>query len=158
MGKREICMKILPFDIFVIHTEKSIPEIKKKLNEHIDDKHVFNFLYSNKQYEGEIYENGFKVSRIISYRNSFLPVLHGSFKENKKGTDIIIKMKLHKLVSVFMIIGIFAFSFGAVSSALEKDHNFIPLVFLIVFVSIIPFAFHWEGEKAKNYFNDLFNQ
>ncbi len=147
-------MKLFPFDTFVIHTKEIIPEIKKKLSEHVDDMRMFNSLRSDKHYQGDIYDNGFKVSRIISYKNSFLPILHGSFQRNGDGTDIIIKMKLHKFITVFMIIWIFGF--GAVSSAFEGKGNFLPLIILVVFLGIIPLSFHWEGKKAKTYFNGIF--
>ena len=151
-------MRILPSDVFVIHAKETIPEIKKKLGEHIDERRIFNSVRSDRQYEGEIYDNGFKVSRIIAYRNSFLPILHGSFRPSGTGTDIIIKMKLHKFVSVFMIIWILGFGLGAVSTAIGEHSNYIPLILLVIFVSIIPFAFHWERQKAKDYFNGIFNE
>jgi hypothetical protein len=52
--------------------------------------------------QGSIYARGFTATRVIHYRNSFLPVLYGQFIPHKQGTTIHIRMMLHPLVLLFL--------------------------------------------------------
>ena len=155
-------MKILPFDKFEIQTNLSLTEVRRKLNEQIDEKRVFNILRTNKKFEGEAYSDGFKINRIISYRNSFLPILHGSFKNNPKGTSIIIKLRLHKLVLIISVFFLYFFSFELIESIASKNRSYFDIVFpsffLFLFGIIMPVSFHWEGRKAKSIFRNIFGK
>lgn len=53
-------------------------------------------------YEGEIKGTSFKVSRIINYGNSFLPVVFGKIISDGNQTRVIIKMRPIKSVLIFM--------------------------------------------------------
>jgi hypothetical protein len=118
-----------PLANFPAPVDKSIPEIKEILTYQIDEKRMFNVLRSNKKYQGEIFDDGFKVSRIISDRNSFLPTLNGSFKENADGTDIVVKFELSNSVIAFMIV----FGLGILFTLLKVNGNLFEIIFLIAF-------------------------
>ena len=147
-------MNILPFNKLVIHTDKSIPEIKEILTNHIDEKRMFNVLRSNKKYQGEIFDDGFKVSRIIFNRNSFLPTLNGCFKENTDGTDIVVKFELSGSVIAFMIV----LGLGILFSFLKANGNFFEIIFLIAFFGILPIvSIKLEEKKTREMLTDILN-
>jgi len=56
-----------------------------------------------KPYQGEVGDRAFQISRIIGYRNSFLPQIEGRIYPQDIGCKIDIEMKLHPLVLGFML-------------------------------------------------------
>ena len=57
---------------------------------------------SGNRYEGIIESNSFKINRVISYRNSFLPVIKGSVSSFADQQEIKISMRLNLFVKLFM--------------------------------------------------------
>jgi len=57
------------------------------------------------EFEGMVSPQGFRISRIISYRNSCIPILSGRFEPFSAGTRIVIEMKMHPLGWVFLVGG-----------------------------------------------------
>ncbi len=145
-------MKILPMTITNItyKTQLSVNEVIKRLNDCVEPKKGFS-LFSvvagrGKLYEGEISGQTFEVSRIINYRNSFLPVIIGNIQQENNTTIIEINMKLHMLANVFLfILGIFFF------------YRTCLLLFYMMFVimSFILFGV-FEVYKAKTDFQQIF--
>ncbi|MHC5676375.1 hypothetical protein [Nostoc sp.] len=70
-------MKILPNDTFIILTSDSLPIVLQRLNAFVGSTKAFRFSRKHAPYQGTISESGFQISRIIHYRNSFLPVIQG---------------------------------------------------------------------------------
>lgn len=60
---------------------------------------------ADKYYQGKLAGSGFKVSRIIGYRNSFRPLIKGEIQD-AAGSEIHIKMRMHKAVLIFCCIWI----------------------------------------------------
>lgn len=102
-------MKYFPFENITYQTKLEPKEILEKINEVIEPKKTFRSTgifgsSDHKPYEGSINENSFSITRIIGYRNSFLPRINGVVEKGFNGTKIRVKMKLHILVIVFMFI------------------------------------------------------
>ena len=57
------------------------------------------------EFEGDVSPQAFNISRIISYRNSCIPVIRGRFEPSAAGTKIVIEMKMHPLGYVFLVGG-----------------------------------------------------
>ena len=150
-------MNILPFKL-VIHTDKSITEIKEILTNHIDEKRMLNVLRSNKKFQGEMFDDGFKISRIISYRNSFHPTLNGSYQKNANGTDIVVKFELSDFVIAFTIVILLFIGLGIFFSLLKVKGNFFEIIFLIAFFGILPvISIKLEEKKIKEILTDILN-
>ena len=151
-------MSLLPFNKFVIHTKKSVLEVKEILANHIDEKRMFNVLRSNKKFQGNISDEGFRVTRIISYRNSFLPTLNGSFQENAEGTDLVIKLEISNFVIAFMVVLLFFFGLQTSLSFSKGNGIFFEIIFLIAFFGIVPIlTFKLEAKRAKEILTDILN-
>ena len=98
-------MKYLPFELVVYETELSEQEVLGKLSDCVQDKKIRFFRTDNplKKYEGFIDENTFKISRIIKYRNSFLPQITGTVRNDGRTTQVEVKMQLDMMVTVLVI-------------------------------------------------------
>ena len=116
----------------------------------------YNNTSNGKLYEGNISGQTFEVSRIINYRNSFLPVITGNITQENNATIIKINMRLHKFISAFLLIWCTAFA-GGMIFLLTQDVGFtffyvMPFVVLIVFFG----AFKFEVNKSKKDFQQIF--
>jgi hypothetical protein len=88
-------MTFFPSENIEYHTKLTKDEIISRINNVVEPKGIFWIFkkYSyGKPYDGEIYENGFRIRRIIWSRNSFLPTIEGNILENEEQRIINIKM------------------------------------------------------------------
>lgn len=148
-------MNIMIFKPLIIETVESANEVKEKLGRQIEERRLFNSLKSNKTYQGEITDNAFKISRIISYQNSFLPVIYGNFKEVQDGTEIKMKLAPQLFVIVFFVIWCVGFFGPEVSSFMRGDldsFTLISLIFVMVFTGMFPYFLYSERKKTKENF------
>ncbi len=98
--------KYLPLENYVLTTRLSAAEVYNRLSENIQAKQAFQLTgfnrKSSKPYEGIINEHSFTISRVIDYRNSFLPVIQGNISTFLGQTQVQVKMKPMTFVLVFM--------------------------------------------------------
>jgi hypothetical protein len=87
----------------------SVESIIASLNSQTEPKKWFHLGRGHTAFQGTISSDGFEITRIIHYRNSFLPIIRGSFGPGPFGTTIAIKMGLHPFAAAFM-----CFWFGGV--------------------------------------------
>ena len=84
-------MKIIPSEKIEIETELSNQEVRKILIEYIRPKKGLIFRFNNpkenKLFEGVFKQDRFKIQRIITGKNSFLPQIIGQIEPNAKGTS-----------------------------------------------------------------------
>jgi len=64
-------------------------------------------------FEGEVREDGFTISRVINYRNSFLPVIEGKVVAKGDGSELHVELRPARAVRLFLSIwlgflGVFA--------------------------------------------------
>ena len=59
-------------------------------------------------FTGAVSEDGFRISRTISYRNSFLPLIEGRLRATPQGSEVRLLMRLFYPVLAF--IAVFAFT------------------------------------------------
>ncbi len=97
-------MKLLPYDTFTIETPDPLMRVVERLSAQIQPPRGFSWSSdpNHTPYEGTISETGFKINRIIDYRNSFLPMIRGEFEHLPTGTLVRIKMGLHPFVIAFV--------------------------------------------------------
>ena len=170
--KKMTIKDILPFENYVIKSKLSVEQINLRLNENIEpkSKSIFSIFTRNatKPYEGEFYGNRFKMSRIISYRNSFLPIISGDISTFKGLTYIKIKMETNRIVLVlwYLIVFIVGFgmtSFGKIFNSIQNKDTF-PfggyefLIFIAIFLITPLIAFKIESRKSKKYLSTLFEK
>ena len=161
-------MKYLPFENITYRTNLELEEIQKRINEVIEPKKTFRMtgIFGNsnhKPYEGSINGNSFNMTRIIGYRNSFLPRIKGEIEKGFNGNKINVKMRLHAFVIVFMFIWFGGVGIGclAVLSTLSNSDNFepmtlIPCGMLVFGYALVTGGFKYESIKSKKYLAQLF--
>ena len=161
-------MKYLPFENIIYRTELDSEEILQRLNENIEPKKTFRMTKifgdnNHKPYEGDISGVSFNITRIISYRNSFMPIIKGNIEKDFNVTKINVKMRLHPLVLAFVLIwcGVIGVAcLGILISSVSKG-NFDPIA-LIPFGMILfgygltTASFKYESKKSKKYLAQLF--
>ncbi len=163
---------ILPFEEYVIKSKLSVEEVNLKLNENIEpkSKSLFSSFIrtTTKPYEGEIYGNRFKISRIISYKNSFLPVISGDIFTFKNFTNINVKMETNRTILViwYLIVLIVGFGITTFSNLFNSlsNKNIFPfggnefLIFIPIFLITPLLAFKIESRKTKKFMSTLLEE
>ena len=168
-------MKYLPYENLTYKTHLSKEEIVKRLSEETQPNHWllkkrFSFNGKYKSYEGVINEDSFKISRvIIDYQNSFVPQIKGKIEEvndshNSKKTLIHIKMRLYPFVivflSLFMALGspifITILAREIQNPSISNVPFFVSPLLIIIILVFICRAFYSEGNKSKQFFENLF--
>lgn len=160
---------LLPFEKLKITTSLTFSQVLQRLDDVVDTPKLLRITLPfgalpPKPYEGTIYGKTFKISRIISGRNSFLPFIEGEIYPQPFGCYININMSLHKIVMIFMIfwlwttgsIGIFALFAWFVEPSIGPI--FLPLLGMFIFgllLCIIPFKI--EVKMATKFLVALFN-
>jgi hypothetical protein len=165
--------KYLPFENYVMTSKLSVEEVKRRLADNIEPKKslrlsVFN-RGSNKPYEGQILGDTFTISRIINYRNSFLPVITGHISTFLGKTQINVKMRPVTFVLIFIslwlgIVGLACLGIilvGLIQFKQVLQNGFSPMI-LIPFgmflfgCLLITLAFKAESKKSKKFLEQLF--
>lgn len=164
--------KYLPFENFTLTTKLTFEEINKRLENSIEEKKrtffSFSRLNSLKPYEGFIKNNSFVMSRIIHYRNSFLPIISGEIVNINEHSTININISLTKFTKFFVgfwlgIVGLvclISLLFGLLSINNILKHGFspfalIPFGMFIFGFCLVYFGFKYESKISKTFLIDL---
>ena len=171
-------MKFIPFERFKIITRLCETEILERLEASVEPKRFIRpssllrkFLVlgpSKKPYEGKIDRPYFYVSRIIGYKNSFLPMIKGELVPAARGCSVYIVMRPHLLISTFMalllggvliyflmILGSFISSLGHTSKE-DPSALLVPVfLFSLIYTPLLGF-FKFESIKSREFFQKLF--
>ncbi len=157
-------VKFLPVENIIYKTPLTEDEVIKAVAEKTEPS-KFRFFSSNssKTYEGKIEGKTFDISRIINYRNSFLPQISGAVSREPDGTAIKIKMQLHPVVFVFIFIFIgiaglifFPVLFFLIAKGEFKIELLLGLVFMIFPYALTMGGFKFESVKSKESLRELF--
>jgi hypothetical protein len=165
-------MNFKPWEEVKYITNLTKDEIINRINGVVEPKGLFgiHFLkkYSyGKPFAGEIYENGFKITRITFYKNLFKPIIAGNIIEDKEQNIINVKIRCHYFIVGFMAIwfGLLLLSiisnitkaiFG-INNSIEIISSLIgALIFLLLGYLILILPFKYESMKAKKMLNELF--
>src|SRR5688572_24540789 len=100
-------MKFFPYENFYLTTQLQPNEVVSKIQENVSprSRNIFQWKSDRtRPYQGLLDNNEFRISRIIRYRNSFLPIIKGEILKSLDGTRIHLKMRMHFFVYVFMFV------------------------------------------------------
>jgi hypothetical protein len=151
-------MKLLPYDKFEIQTTLTLEETITALKAQVEPKKWLRwFSRDHAIFEGDVSRDGFKIMRIIHYRNSFMPVIRGTFKQGQNGINVTIRMGLHPFVMAFMCVwfggvtvGLFAVGAGLSNANISLSPPLlIPIAMLIFGWVMVSGGFWFEASKAK---------
>ena len=120
-----------------------------------------------KSYKGYVYEHNFVITRIINYRNSFLPEIRGKVYEENGQTYILINMQLIGLVKAFIILWLAGTGTACVGVIAETVKDLKSVISWYA-ITIIPFGmlasgcilavipFKVESGRSKKFIQQLF--
>ncbi len=168
-------MWFLPYEQLKIRTYLNPDEVRQKLNGAVSpNRPWFPFGSSDKPFYGEINENYFRVRRIISYRNDFLPLIEGEIHPDGNGSVINLTIQIKKRTMAFFglfFLGLifFIFDLGRILTNFLTNPGLAKLIsildgffwislMLIVAYMMIFLSYQFEAIKAKNFFRSLFDE
>jgi hypothetical protein len=158
-------MPILPYERLTIETVLSIEEARRRLADAIEPKRLVRWPFSapTKPFQGLITGDRFEMSRIIGYRNSFLPQITGQIRQGYQGAAIDLKLQMHPLVLVFMVVWLAVIgvaSLTLISTTLGSGSfqvfSLIPAGMFVFAVLLCMLSFNFEASKAKALLKGLF--
>ncbi|TXI95149.1 MAG: hypothetical protein E6Q35_10200 [Chryseobacterium cucumeris] len=157
-------MKYLPFERITYKTNLSEKEVLTRLSGFVEPKKFGLGKNYIKEYEGSIYNNSFEISKVIQYRNSFLPQINGKIQNENNGTQIQVTMSLHAFVFFFLIVwcsfALIFFIGVSIKTIREKEISvelFLPLGMLLFVYTLTMAGFKSESKQAKEYLRRSFD-
>ena len=146
----------IPYQRFEIKTRLSQDAAREKLANMIEPRKIrWGFSQGHKLFEGDLEANTFKISRVIGYRNSFLPVLVGNVQDDLDSSSLQITARPNLFVTFFWPFLLIAFLFSTISVAGETSVGRI-LLFILFFYGVPMLFFNLELNKAKKLLAEQF--
>jgi hypothetical protein len=160
-------MKFFPYDSFIIKTRLSPEDIQQILHDNVEPNGWFQLRWNvQKPYGGKIDERKFSISRIIRYRNSFLPIIKGEIIPNSGGSIVRIKMRPYGFTIAFMCFWLGGVSYMFLditgdwflyitqfqpSEYVSLMGIFIPVAFFIFGYTLLLGGYKFEATKSRNF-------
>jgi hypothetical protein len=158
-------MGILPYERLTIETTLTVEEAQRRLAESVEPRKNIGWPLQqrSKPFEGSITDEHFEISRVISYRNSFLPRISGRIRQGSQGATIEATLALHVVVMIFMIVwllGVGCAALVVLSAAIGAGtfelFGLIPIGMFVFGVLLCTLGFNFEAAKAKSLLKQLF--
>lgn len=154
-------MPLLPYQNIVYNTRLTREELVERLNDAVEPKRGLSFSAFKKQknrkdYEGQVDRNGFKIQRVIQYRNSFLPQITGIFQRGRTGNEVLVKLRLNAFVLVFISLWMGGVAMACLSIIFAMGSaggigyfSLIPFGMLLFGYLLTTLTFNYEANKSK---------
>ena len=158
--------KYLPLENLIYETKLSKEQVLKKLADSVEAEKPMEFGMQNnsysKLYVGEVGNSNFEISRVVTFRNSFLPQITGEVYSDIDGAKIKVKMLPHSFVVMFMSIWLgISFLVGLVLTYSAFTQEFtaqflIPFVLFFVGIAVFFGAFKVESKISIEDLSKIF--
>jgi hypothetical protein len=158
-------MGVLPYERLTIETTLAVEEAQRRLAEAVEPRQYVRWPFQprSKPFEGSITGERFEISRVIGYRNSFLPRISGQIRQGSIGASIDVTLALHPVVMIFMIVWLLGvgaaglvFASVAFSAGSFELFGLIPVGMFVFGVLLCTLGFNFEASKAKSLLKQLF--
>jgi hypothetical protein len=157
-------MALVPYERVVLHGQLSAEEVIRRLAAAVEPRKRFriSFLADHKPYQGEITGHRFSVSRIIGYRNSFLPTVDGVVRAAGQGAVLEATLMPHPVVLAFMgfwLSAVLLGSLAVLSTQLPPGRSrwlfAFPAGMLLFGYLLMQGGFWFEARRAKDFLHSL---
>jgi hypothetical protein len=132
-----------------LRTDLRPADAERALSSGVEPRRWLRFGSGGKTFQGTVGAGAFDIQRIISYRNSFLPNVRGTIREDGTGSLISISMRLPPLglviLAIWVLLGVMPLL--APSASHEAKMGGIALLGLSWLITIG--CFHFEAAKAQ---------
>lgn len=92
----------------VFHSSDSIAIVRGRILAEVGEPILFSlgwpFAAKHKLLSGTVWEDGFRLYRIIDHRNCYLPVAHGRLESQANGTRIVVQLRPNPFGLTFNIV------------------------------------------------------
>ncbi len=152
-------MKILPYDSFKILTPLPLNQAAKRIRARSDEQKSGWLLQSSKaEFRGTVLEDEFKLVENSSNRNSFLPVLTGTFRKAESGTLVDVAIGPQISMFIFMFLWLLLVGYGAfrsISDLVTNGATNQSITYLLVTIGMLiagfiaPLVIFWFGVNRQ---------
>jgi hypothetical protein len=156
---------LLPYQKLVFRSPLNREEITRRLSREVSERRWSFGLFERRTelFEGTITGEGFKISRILRYRNSFVPVIQGHFAPSAKGVRVDVTLKLHPAVLAFSAFWLAITGLGLAITASQLlstgqvgQETLVPPGMLGFFYLLVTLGFGFEARKACKLLSEIF--
>lgn len=149
---------LIPYQTFEIKTRMSQEAAQQTLEEIVESRKVFRLGISRNHnlFEGNIEGTSFKISRIIHYRNGFLPVLIGQIQDDLDASTLKIKARPMWFIIIFWTFFLLAVGIGGFITGDLLSEAWLILPFSFFFYVMPTALFNVEVYKAKKMLGEKF--
>jgi len=161
----------LPYSRLTLYSPLSLDDVVGLLSDQVFRRRILRWGWRDAgTFEGEVSYRGFNINRVLSYRNSWQPVIYGSFRELPKGIQINITVTMHHVVIVFSLCFLLLFCpllfpifhvGSIISNAFDSVSKFANLMGSIACFGLIPYSiillpFSYEANKTVEFLEGVF--
>lgn len=152
-GRRDV--KWLPYHRFELTSPLRPAEAQAAMAARIEPFKIFRMTMpgsrNDARFEGEATANGFRVQRIIGYRNSFLPKVVGQIIADGRGSRIAVEMQPNPFVYVFAGLWVVV----AVAAMVAQVYIVAPLMLFMLW-GMVMLGFWMEAPKQERVLRTIF--
>ncbi|MEZ5958194.1 MAG: hypothetical protein R3C27_13395 [Hyphomonadaceae bacterium] len=150
-------MKLLPYHRFEITSGLPQTEALHAIASRIEERRWFRITAmgsaNDERFDGRVTGNGFNVTRIMGYRNSFAPVIEGEVNEGGRFSRITVTMRPSIIVAIFLSFFILVFF----SVPVGMGSPFWPVLAApLLLYAMVMFGFWIEANKLEPTFRKIF--
>jgi hypothetical protein len=150
-----------PYQKLVFNSPLSLEELTRRLAREVSESRWGFGIFERRTelFEGTITDGGFKINRIIRYRNSFLPVILGNFSPFARGVRVDVTLRLHGAVLAFSVVWLSFVVLGAAAVLFSRQagkESLIPFAMLAFFYLMVTLGFGFEARKARRLLSEVF--
>lgn len=159
-GRRDV--RWTPHHRFEIQSKLSQTAAIEALKAHVEARRLFRIglpsSANDKRFQGEVGLDSFSITRVIGYRNSFLPTVTGKVQAVGSRLVISVDMQLHVIALVLMIIigAMLLLVVGAVTYEADVMGLMSLLIMPVLAYGIMNFAFWFEADKQERALREIF--
>lgn len=148
---------------FEIQSVLSTAAALEALKAHVEPRRMFRMNFpssaNDKRFQGAVDGANFNITRVIGYRNSFLPQVTGTVRAAGSRSVVDVEMKLFApvLILVVVIAAMLLLIIGAV--AFEGDLAALASLLIMppLAYGLVLWAFWFEAEKQERALREIFN-
>jgi hypothetical protein len=131
-------MPLIPFERFALETHLPMAEVVRRMREVVEPRRWWRVGPCARPLEGEVGDQSFEISRIITYLNLFVPQVIGRLEPTRQGTRVTATLRVHLGIAVVMALWLLMALFIAVVGVLLHQEPLGPKL-----VPLGVFGFGW---------------
>lgn len=154
LGRSGRDVKLIPYHRFEITSRLKPADALAAIAAHIEERKWFRWDWpsasNDDRFSGEVTIDGFSITRIMGYRNSFAPVTLGEIHDAGSFSRIVIIMRPYIFVLIFCV-------FFATVSIASLAASAIPGTLMLVFLyALVMGCFWFEANKQEQVLRRIF--